>query len=41
VHTVLVLKPPPGARFGFEPGQFGWFAIGRSPAVRSGRHHYV
>ena len=29
--TTLVLKPPPGAGFRFEPGQFGWFAIGRSP----------
>jgi predicted ferric reductase len=29
--TTLVLKPPPAARFRFEPGQFGWFAIGRSP----------
>lgn len=29
--TTLVLKPPPGAAFRFEPGQFGWFAIGRSP----------
>jgi predicted ferric reductase len=30
--TTLVLKPPPsGKRFRFEPGQFGWFAIGRSP----------
>jgi predicted ferric reductase len=29
--TTLVLKPPPAANFRFEPGQFGWFAIGRSP----------
>jgi predicted ferric reductase len=29
--TRLVLKPPPAAQFRFEPGQFGWFAIGRSP----------
>jgi predicted ferric reductase len=29
--TTLVLKPPPALRFRFEPGQFGWFAIGRSP----------
>jgi predicted ferric reductase len=29
--TTLVLKPPPGAAFRFDPGQFGWFAIGRSP----------
>jgi predicted ferric reductase len=29
--TTLALKPPPGAEFRFEPGQFGWFAIGRSP----------
>jgi predicted ferric reductase len=27
--TSLVLRPP--ARFRFEPGQFAWFAIGRSP----------
>jgi predicted ferric reductase len=27
----LVLRPPPTAGFRFEPGQFGWFAIGRSP----------
>jgi predicted ferric reductase len=27
--TTLVLKPPAGFRF--EPGQFAWFAIGRSP----------
>jgi predicted ferric reductase len=29
--TTLVLKPPAGLDFRFEPGQFGWFAIGRSP----------
>jgi predicted ferric reductase len=29
--TTLVLRPPRGADFRFEPGQFGWFAIGRSP----------
>jgi predicted ferric reductase len=29
--TTLVLKPPPAVKFSFEPGQFGWFAIGRSP----------
>ena len=29
--TTLVLKPPPAAQFRFEPGQFAWFAIGRSP----------
>ena len=29
--TTLVLKPPPAAKFRFEPGQFAWFAIGRSP----------
>ena len=29
--TTLVLKPPAAAKFRFEPGQFGWFAIGRSP----------
>jgi predicted ferric reductase len=29
--TTLALKPPPGARFRFAPGQFAWFAIGRSP----------
>jgi len=27
--TTLALKPPAG--FGFQPGQFAWFAIGRSP----------
>jgi predicted ferric reductase len=29
--TTLVLRPPPAARFAFAPGQFAWFAIGRSP----------
>jgi predicted ferric reductase len=29
--TTLGLRPPPDAKFRFEPGQFGWFAIGRSP----------
>src|SRR5918999_734352 len=29
--TTLVLKPPAAANFRFEPGQFAWFAIGRSP----------
>jgi predicted ferric reductase len=29
--TTLVLEPPPGAEFRFDPGQFAWFAIGRSP----------
>lgn len=29
--TTLVLRPPPDAGFRFAPGQFGWFAIGRSP----------
>jgi predicted ferric reductase len=29
--TTLALKPPPAAKFRFEPGQFAWFAIGRSP----------
>ncbi|HEY1274025.1 MAG TPA: ferric reductase-like transmembrane domain-containing protein [Thermoleophilaceae bacterium] len=29
--TTLALSPPAAARFRFEPGQFGWFAIGRSP----------
>ena len=29
--TTLVLEPPPAAKFRFEPGQFAWFAIGRSP----------
>jgi predicted ferric reductase len=29
--TTLRLKPPPDAAFRFDPGQFGWFAFGRSP----------
>jgi predicted ferric reductase len=29
--TTLVLEPLPAADFRFEPGQFAWFAIGRSP----------
>lgn len=29
--TTLVLQPPAGLDFRFEPGQFGWFTIGRSP----------
>ncbi len=29
--TTLALKPPPATEFRFEPGQFGWFAFGRSP----------
>lgn len=29
--TTIVLKPPRDAHFRFEPGQFGWFAFGRSP----------
>ena len=29
--TTLVLQPPPAAEFRFAPGQFAWFAIGRSP----------
>jgi predicted ferric reductase len=29
--TTLVLEPPAEANFRFEPGQFAWFAIGRSP----------
>lgn len=29
--TKLRLKPPPGFDFRFQPGQFAWFAIGRSP----------
>jgi predicted ferric reductase len=29
--TTLTLKPPPAAAFRFAPGQFGWFAFGRSP----------
>lgn len=29
--TTLALRPPADTAFRFEPGQFGWFAIGRSP----------
>jgi predicted ferric reductase len=29
--TTLALSPPPGMEFRFEPGQFAWFAFGRSP----------
>ena len=29
--TTLVLSPPDGERFRFDPGQFAWFAFGRSP----------
>jgi predicted ferric reductase len=29
--TTLALQPPATAPFRFQPGQFGWFAIGRSP----------
>src|SRR5262249_11726775 len=29
--TTLTLKPPAAADFRFEPGQFAWFAFGRSP----------
>jgi predicted ferric reductase len=29
--TTLVLKPSAAANFRFAPGQFAWFAIGRSP----------
>jgi predicted ferric reductase len=29
--TVLAMTPPDGTAFRFEPGQFGWFSIGRSP----------
>jgi predicted ferric reductase len=29
--TAVALTPPPGARFSFQPGQFAWFAFGRSP----------
>jgi predicted ferric reductase len=28
--TTLALSPPPGSQFRFEPGQFAWFAFGRS-----------
>jgi predicted ferric reductase len=29
--TTLVLSPPDGERFRFDPGQFAWFAFDRSP----------
>jgi predicted ferric reductase len=29
--TTLVMRPPDGDRFRFDPGQFAWFAFGRSP----------
>jgi predicted ferric reductase len=29
--TTLALRPPEGLGFRFEPGQFAWFALGRSP----------
>jgi predicted ferric reductase len=29
--TTLVLSPPAGHQFRFEPGQFAWFSFGRSP----------
>ena len=29
--TTLALEPPPDSTFRFAPGQFGWFAFGRSP----------
>ena len=29
--TVLTLTPPATVQFRFEPGQFAWFVIGRSP----------
>jgi predicted ferric reductase len=29
--TTVALSPPPGVEFRFQPGQFAWFAIGRSP----------
>jgi predicted ferric reductase len=29
--TTLVLQPPEGERFRFDPGQFAWFAFDRSP----------
>ena len=29
--TTLALRPPDGLGFRFEPGQFAWFALGRSP----------
>jgi predicted ferric reductase len=29
--TTVVLTPPAGTNFSFQPGQFAWFAFGRSP----------
>jgi predicted ferric reductase len=29
--TTLAMSPPAGSPFRFEPGQFAWFAFGRSP----------
>lgn len=29
--TTLALRPPPGSRFRFDPGQFAWFGFGGSP----------
>ena len=29
--TILTLSPPAGSGFRFQPGQFAWFAFGRSP----------
>ena len=29
--TTLAMRPPDGSRFRFDPGQFAWFALGRSP----------
>jgi predicted ferric reductase len=29
--TTVALTPPTGADFSFQPGQFAWFAFGRSP----------
>jgi predicted ferric reductase len=29
--TTLALTPPAGSQFRFQPGQFAWFAFGRSP----------
>jgi predicted ferric reductase len=29
--TTLALRPPDGAEFRFDPGQFAWFNFGRSP----------
>jgi predicted ferric reductase len=29
--TTVALTPPAGTEFSFQPGQFAWFAIGRSP----------